>query len=50
MLKKYIIIFLMNFFVLTFSQTINIEGKQLNIGMEKSITKDKYWFTNEQAK
>ena len=40
MLKKYIIIFLMNFFVLTFSQTINIEGKQLNIGMEKSITLD----------
>ena len=30
----------MNFFVLTFSQTINIEGKQLNIGMEKSITLD----------
>jgi len=30
----------MNFFVLTFSQTINIEGKLLNIGMEKSITLD----------
>ena len=40
MLKKYIVIFLMNFFVLTFSQTINIEGKLLNIGMEKSITLD----------
>ena len=37
MLKKYIVIFLINFFVLTFSQTINIEGKLLNIGMEKSI-------------
>ena len=40
MINKCLFILLVNLFVLAYPQTINIEGKKLNIGMDKSITLD----------
>ena len=37
MIVKYLFIFLIQIYTLTLSQTINIEGTQLKIGMDKSI-------------
>ena len=37
MINKHLFILLVNLFVLAYPQTINIEGKKLNIGMDKSI-------------
>ena len=40
MINKHLFILLVNLFVLAYPQTINIEGKKLNIGMDKSIALD----------
>jgi hypothetical protein len=40
MINKHLFILLVNLFVLAYPQTINIEGKKLNIGMNKSIALD----------
>lgn len=40
MISKHFFIILINLLVFTYSQTIKIEGKQLNIGMEKSVALD----------
>ena len=41
MIAKYLFILLIQISTLTLSQTINIEGKQLKIGMDKSIALDR---------
>ena len=40
MINKHLFILLVNLFVLAYPQKINIEGKKLNIGMDKSIALD----------
>ena len=40
MINKHLFILLVNLFVLAYPQPINIEGKKLNIGMDKSIALD----------
>ena len=40
MINKHLFILLVDLFVLAYPQTINIEGKKLNIGMDKSIALD----------
>ena len=40
MINKHLWILVVNLFVLAYPQTINIEGKKLNIGMDKSIALD----------
>ena len=37
MINKHLFILVVNLFVFAYPQTINIEGKKLNIGMDKSI-------------